>query len=71
MEVQGRQHTHYVQHFHGTKEAFLAQKHRDNLKRIWVEEQDLNLVRFNYDEEITEELVLEKIIKAMENGFYE
>lgn len=71
VEVQGRQHTHFVKHFHKDKEAFLKQKERDNLKRIWVEENDFHLVRINYDEEVTEELLLEKIERAMEGNFYE
>lgn len=71
IEVQGQQHTKFVKHFHQDKKAFLKQKERDNLKRIWVEENDFCLVRINYDEEVTEELILEKIEKAMEGNFYE
>lgn len=67
MEVQGRQHTEFVKHFHADKRAFLQQKERDNLKRIWVEENDFYLIRINYDEEITEALVLDKIMRAMES----
>jgi very-short-patch-repair endonuclease len=73
VEVQGRQHTEFVKHFHGDKKAFLQQRARDNLKRVWVEENDFHLIRVNYNEKITEELILEKITKAMESedGFYE
>jgi len=71
VEVQGQQHTRFVKHFHGTRQNFLKQRERDNLKRIWAEENDVSLVRFNYDEELTKELVLYKIEKAMKDGFYE
>lgn len=71
IEVQGQQHTKFVKHFHQDRKAFLKQKERDNLKRIWIEENDFHLVRINYDEEITEELILKKIEKAMEGNFYE
>jgi very-short-patch-repair endonuclease len=71
VEVQGQQHTKFVKHFHGTRQNFLKQKERDNLKRIWAEEEDVVLVRFNYDEKITKKLVLYKIDKAMKDGFYE
>lgn len=69
VEVQGRQHTQFVKHFHGDKEAFRAQKMRDNLKIQYVEEQEKCLVRFYYDEEITKELVNEKIIKVLEEKY--
>jgi very-short-patch-repair endonuclease len=71
IEVQGRQHTEYVKHFHQDREAFLAQKARDNLKIVWAEENDYCLVRINFDEEVTDELIMNKITKAMEGGFYE
>lgn len=73
VEVQGRQHTEFVKHFHTDKKAFLQQKERDNLKRLWVEENGYYLIRINYDECVTEALVLDKINNAMESedGFYE
>lgn len=72
VEVQGRQHTQFVKHFHGDKEAFKAQKMRDNLKIRYVQEQEQCLVRFHYDEKITKKLVTKKINKALEGScFYE
>ena len=71
VEVQGRQHTSFVKHFHKTRQEFLNQRNRDNMKRVWAEEAEVSLVRFNYDENITEELVLDKIMCAMKDGFYE
>lgn len=73
VEVQGRQHTEFVKHFHTDKKAFLQQKERDNLKRIWAEENDFYLIRINYNETISESLILDKIRLAMESeeNFYE
>lgn len=68
VEVQGRQHTSYVKHFHQDKEAFQLQKYRDNLKLEYVQRNDeLSLVRFHYNEEITKELILDKIYKALDS----
>ena len=72
IEVQGRQHTEYVDHFHGSKDVFIEQKKRDNLKIQYVEESgSMVLIRFNYKEKLTKELVLEKICKGLEGCFYE
>lgn len=72
VEVQGRQHTEFVKHFHGTKEAFAAQKMRDNLKIQYVQENSKCLVRFSYDEKITKTLVKKKINKVLTGEcFYE
>ena len=70
VEVQGRQHTEFVKHFHGEKEAFQAQKMRDNLKIQYVEENSRCLVRFNFNEKITKALVLKKITKVLEGGYF-
>lgn len=69
VECQGQQHTKFIRHFHGDKEKFLAQKFRDNLKIDYVQENDVYLVRFNYDELIDKELVMFKINKAMDSEF--
>lgn len=72
IEVQGRQHTEFVKHFHGDKATFNAQKMRDNLKIQYVEENDKCLVRFNYNEKITKALVRKKLNKVLEGEcFYE
>jgi len=72
IEVQGRQHSEFVKHFHGDKEAFQAQKMRDNLKIQYVEEKGHCLVRFNFNERITKALVSKKINKVLEGEcFYE
>jgi len=72
IEVQGQQHVLFNKHFHGTKENYWAQKRRDNLKLEFVQNNPyLSLVRFYYHEKITDDLVLKKITKAVERGFYE
>ncbi len=72
VEVQGRQHVEFVKHFHGNKEKFIEQKYRDNLKIEYTENSNKALVRFYYDEEITEELVMMKFNKVFDRGgFYE
>ena len=72
IEVQGRQHTEFVKHFHVDKKAFDAQKKRDNLKIEYIQENpELSFVRFNYDEKITQILVKSKIYNALKEGIYE
>ena len=73
VEVQGRQHIEFVRHFHQDKKSFLQQRERDNLKRIWIEENDHYLIRLYDTEEITEALILNKITRAMssKDGFCE
>lgn len=72
VEVQGRQHSEFVKHFHGDKASFQAQKMRDNLKIQYVEENGQCLVRFNFNEKITKALVRKKISKVLEGEcFYE
>jgi hypothetical protein len=65
VEVQGQQHFKFVSHFHGTKEKFTGQVNRDNLKIEYIQKEDLYLIYINYDEEITEELILSRITEAM------
>lgn len=68
IEIQGRQHFEFVKHFHGSREGFLEQKKRDNFKLEYVEENKrLCLARFNYDEDITEELILERVNEALDS----
>jgi len=71
IEVQGAQHTKFVKHFHGTAENFRNQKIRDNLKISYVQDNNMCLVRIYDTEDVTEDLVRDKITKAMEMCFYE
>ena len=71
IECQGGQHIKFVKHFHGTAENFQRAKKRDNLKIEYVQENNMCLVRIYDTEEITKELIIHKIKKAMEENFYE
>ena len=68
VEVQGRQHTEFVPHFHTDKRAFYDQKRRDNMKIEYIEDDKrLTLIRINYDEKVTKELVMNKINVAIDD----
>lgn len=69
IEVQGRQHLEFVEHFHGTAENFKAQKFRDNLKIQYAQENDMYLVRIYDTEKISEDFMLNKINKAMDSEY--
>lgn len=69
VECQGQQHTKFVKHFHGTKENFLGQKMRDNLKIEYIQKSGMYLIRINYDEVVNKELILFKINKALDSEF--
>jgi len=66
IEVHGRQHFEYVKHFHETKEKFLGQKKRDNLKIEYIQENEkLCLARFYDGEKLDKEKVLQRINEAL------
>ena len=69
VECQGRQHTEYVKHFHGSRGSFLKQKFRDNLKIEYVQNNNLYLIRVYDYEDITGKLILDKINKAFESTY--
>lgn len=69
VEVQGGQHKKFIKHFHGDAENFHKQKLRDNLKIEYVQKNDMYLVRFYDNEDITKELVLEKINNAFDSEY--
>lgn len=69
IEVQGRQHLEFVKYFHGSKESFLKQKYRDNLKIEYVQDnKKLCLVRFYDGENLDKHNVLERIVEALSSG---
>ena len=47
IEVQGKQHCKFIEHFHGTRENFLASRKRDNMKIDYVDENEKNLLIIN------------------------
>lgn len=66
IEVQGRQHSEYVEHFHGDRLGFIASKKRDNLKIAYCEDNNLTFIVINYNEKIeTGAELLRKINEVM------
>lgn len=63
-EIQGQQHYKFVKHFHTDREGFLESKKRDNLKLAYVEENLIPLVIIKYNEKITKDIILKKILEA-------
>jgi hypothetical protein len=65
IEVQGEQHTKFIEHFHEDKDGFAAQKERDNLKVEYTDENEISFVKLYYNEKITKDLVMTKIYLAL------
>lgn len=62
IEVQGAQHYNYNDHFHSSSEDFKKQKYRDNLKIEYIQNNEsVSLLRIRYNEEVTKELILNKL----------
>lgn len=66
IEYQGKQHFEPVEYF-GGKEHFESQKKRDELKMKLSEENGVLLVYINYNEDISMELIKNKISNAIKN----
>lgn len=66
IEVQGRQHFEYVDHFHGSVDKFRGQKMRDNLKKEYIQYNPKLCLVYFYDKQdnITKDLLLERIFEA-------
>lgn len=65
-EFDGEQHFTYSEHFHGSLDAFRASKKRDALKTTRCHELGVSLIRIRYDEEMTRDLVLNKLQQALD-----
>ncbi len=65
IEVQGRQHEEFVEHFHTDRQGFIASRRRDNLKIEYCQENDITLVTINHDEKLTKDRLLNKIWAMM------
>lgn len=50
IEIDGQQHTKYVEHFVGNRVGYLNLIKRDVKKEEWCEVNEINLLRINYDE---------------------
>jgi hypothetical protein len=66
IECQGRQHDHYVEHFHGDAEGFKSSKKRDNLKIEYAEQESLTFISINEGERLDEMYLLDKIWSKIE-----
>ena len=63
-EIQGRQHKKFIKHFHQDREGFFELKKRDSLKVEYTEINKIPFVIIDYNEKITKDVLLRKIIKA-------
>lgn len=62
IEVHGRQHDEFVEHFHGDARGFRESKWRDSLKEEWIAENGYTLVALRVNElPITKDKLLERI----------
>jgi len=64
-EFDGLQHFQYTEHFHGTRQDFVKAKKRDIQKEDLCREQNITLIRVAYNEELTKELVQNKIMEVL------
>jgi very-short-patch-repair endonuclease len=67
-EIDGRQHSEFVAHFHVNAEGFKSHKTRDRLKEQWLEENGFTLIRIAPDEIITAKSIRSRIIEALKDG---
>jgi len=65
IEVDGRQHSEFVEHFHKDAEGFKDSKERDRLKDGMLKFLGYAVVRFKHDETITAALLRKRVLKAL------
>lgn len=65
-EFDGQQHFAYSKHFHGSFDAFRASKKRDADKTLRCQELGIALVRVKYDEQMSKDLILDKLQKVLD-----
>ena len=65
IEVHGRQHDEFVEHFHGDSDGFRQSRRRDRLKEEWIAENGYTLVALREkDLPVTPDSLLELIENA-------
>ena len=66
-EIDGRQHSEYVPHFHRSYQRYLDMKDRDVMKTILTKKRGVKLIRipFNIDDDQLESYILEQIHKRL------
>ena len=68
VEVQGRQHHEFVEHFHGDAASFRAQKKRDRLKVDYAIHEEKTLITIDYDEIPISAMDLLKKVEVAQHG---
>lgn len=65
IEVHGRQHDEFVEHFHSDERGFRLSRYRDRLKEEWVDQSGYTMVILRErDLPITSDVLLERIDEA-------
>lgn len=64
-EYDGEQHFKYIEHFHGSRQGFAQARKRDHDKDDRCDELKITLIRVAYNEEMSRDLVLDKIEEAL------
>ena len=65
-EFDGRQHTHYVQHFHGDINGYINSIKSDSKKDEFLSSKGVKVIRINFDEDLSIELLQDKLSSAPE-----
>ena len=66
IECQGRQHFEKVDFFQSNEgDGFKTQKKNDGLKREWCDANNIMMVEIRYDDDLTEEAVLQKLREVL------
>lgn len=68
IEFHGRQHFYYVEHFHGDMKGFEESQKRDERKEQMCSEQGITLVVFRYNDNLDEDIVLERLLDAIRSS---
>ena len=64
-EIDGRQHSEFVAHFHGDAQGFKESQARDSLKTQWLEANGYSIVRFAHNESVTAEAVRARLVAVL------
>lgn len=67
LEYHGRQHFEFVEHYHKNLDGFKHSQERDEQKKELCRQRGITLVVFTYQDELTNNLVYERIMKALED----
>ncbi len=65
IECNGEQHFKFNKFFHTDAGAFMLQKKNDLLKELYCQETNIALAKINYNDNITKDLVKQRIIESL------